>query len=122
MATFEFGPGADVKSGTAGDDHIYGGGGDDCGFAGCIGRDNDWRTGWTVGGGLEYAFTNNITAKIEGLYVNLEDDDRRSRDYVGTVVQANGNVTDIEIAGAGRRNKDDFAVIRAGLNFKFGSW
>ena len=90
--------------------------------SGCIGRDNDWRTGWTVGGGLEYAFTNNITAKIEGLYVNLEDDDRRSRNYVGTVVQANGTVTDIEITGAGRRNKDDFAVVRAGLNFKFGSW
>ena len=28
--------------------------------------------GWTVGGGLEYAFTNNWTAKIEGLYVNID--------------------------------------------------
>jgi outer membrane immunogenic protein len=32
----------------------------------------DDATGWTVGGGVEYAFTNNLSAKIEGLYVNLE--------------------------------------------------
>src|SRR5215211_1928236 len=35
----------------------------------------DDATGWTVGGGLEYAFTNNLSAKIEGLYVNLDNDD-----------------------------------------------
>jgi opacity protein-like surface antigen len=36
--------------------------------------DNWWggensSTGWTLGGGVEYAFTNNWMAKIEGLYV-----------------------------------------------------
>jgi outer membrane immunogenic protein len=43
-------------------------GGDEfCGrlFNGCSGGD-DTRFGYTVGGGLEYAFTNNVTAKIEG--------------------------------------------------------
>ena len=35
----------------------------------------DDATGWTLGGGLEYAFTNNLSAKIEGLYVNLDQDD-----------------------------------------------
>src|SRR3712207_5390474 len=35
----------------------------------------DDANGWTVGGGVEYAFTNNLSAKIEGLYVNLEHDD-----------------------------------------------
>ena len=34
------------------------------------------NVGWTIGGGLEYAFTNNWTVKLEGLYVNLEEDDR----------------------------------------------
>jgi len=29
------------------------------------------RTGWTLGGGAEYAFTGNITARIEGLYYDL---------------------------------------------------
>lgn len=28
-------------------------------------------TGWTVGGGLEYAFTNNWTVRVEALYVDL---------------------------------------------------
>lgn len=37
------------------------------------GSNSDTRAGWTVGGGLEYAFTNNWTAKIEGLYYDLGD-------------------------------------------------
>jgi opacity protein-like surface antigen len=35
------------------------------------GGDNS-ATGWTIGGGVEYAFTNNWTAKIEGLYIDLD--------------------------------------------------
>jgi outer membrane immunogenic protein len=59
----------------------------------------DDATGWTVGGGVEYAFTNNLSAKIEGLYVNLEDDD--------------------SVFG----NRDaEFGVIRAGLNFRFNTF
>ena len=56
--------------------------------------------GWTVGGGVEYAFTNNLSAKIEGLYVNLEGDD----DFPGF------------------DNETDFGVVRAGLNFRFGTY
>jgi outer membrane immunogenic protein len=60
----------------------------------------DDASGWTVGGGLEYAFTNNLSAKIEGLYVNLDQDD---------------NFLDI--------NDDaEFGVVRAGLNFRFGTY
>ena len=59
----------------------------------------DDATGWTVGGGVEYAFTNNLSAKIEGLYVNFEEDD---------------------IAGFEMEN--DFGVVRAGLNFRFGTY
>ena len=61
----------------------------------------DDATGWTVGGGLEYAFTNNLSAKIEGLYVNLDQDD-------------NGIFT-ID-------NDAEFGVVRAGLNFRFGTY
>ena len=32
---------------------------------------SDWRTGWTAGAGIEYAFTNNWTVRVEGLYVDL---------------------------------------------------
>ena len=61
----------------------------------------DDATGWTVGGGLEYAFTNNLSAKIEGLYVNLDQDD-------------NGFFA-ID-------NDAEFGVVRAGLNFRFGTY
>jgi outer membrane immunogenic protein len=57
----------------------------------------DDATGWTVGGGLEYAFTNNLSAKIEGLYVNLEQDN----DFF---------------------DETEFGVVRAGLNFRFGAY
>ena len=32
------------------------------------------NVGWTLGGGVEYAFTNNWTAKIEGLYVDTGEE------------------------------------------------
>ncbi len=64
----------------------------------------DNRNGWVVGGGLEYAFTNNLSAKIEGLYVNLESDD-------------------VVLGGTTYRTGDtDFGVVRAGLNFRFNTF
>ncbi|QFU15652.1 outer membrane protein [Microvirga thermotolerans] len=65
-------------------------------------RDDNTNGGWTVGGGVEYAVTNNISAKVEGLYVNL---DTRSN-YVGGT------------AGSVRRDTE-FGVLRAGVNYKF---
>ncbi|WP_262271604.1 outer membrane protein, partial [Microvirga yunnanensis] len=61
----------------------------------------DDATGWTVGGGLEYAFTNNLSAKVEGLYVNLDQD--------------NNSIFNID-------NDAEFGVVRAGLNFRFGTY
>jgi outer membrane immunogenic protein len=64
---------------------------------------DDVNVGWTLGGGLEYAFTDNLTAKVEGLYVNLESD--------------NNNFALVD------NNKEtEFGVVRAGLNFKFGTY
>ncbi|MBM6579906.1 porin family protein [Microvirga sp. BT689] len=62
----------------------------------------DDATGWTVGGGVEYAFTNNLSAKIEGLYVSLDGDD--------------------DDLFPGFDNETDFGVVRAGLNFRFGTY
>ncbi|WP_439497706.1 outer membrane protein [Bosea sp. (in: a-proteobacteria)] len=58
--------------------------------------------GWTLGGGLEYAFTNNLTAKIEYLYVDL---DKESFNVPGGTFNANVETK--------------FSVVRAGLNYKF---
>jgi len=70
---------------------------------GYYGGGSSTNTGWTVGGGVEYAFTNNLTAKVEGLYVNL---DSGHNDYLGY----------------GNRNNSEFGVVRAGLNYKFNSY
>ncbi|MBM6595809.1 outer membrane protein [Microvirga pudoricolor] len=66
-------------------------------------RGSDANGGWTIGGGVEYAFTNNLTAKVEGLYVNLDTKNTGGLYYTG-----NGNT--------------EFGVVRAGLNFKFGTY
>jgi len=73
------------------------------GLAYYYGSDNGTSTGWTLGGGVEYAFTNNLTAKVEGLYVNLDT----KNNYYGYY---------------GDRNNAEFGVIRAGLNYKFSSY
>jgi outer membrane immunogenic protein len=69
------------------------------------GSGNNTNTGWVVGGGVEYAFTNNLTAKLEGLYVNL---DSNSNNNFGAFTTNN--------------NKAEFGVVRAGLNYKFSSY
>ena len=74
------------------------------------GESDSTNTGWTLGGGLEYAFTNNLTAKIEGLYVNLDSGDRAIPGAVGLGL------------GVADSSDVEFAVVRAGLNFKFGTY
>jgi len=41
------------------------------------GSHRERQTGWTVGGGLEWAFTNNLSLKAEYLFIDLEDTDVR---------------------------------------------
>ncbi len=62
-----------------------------------IGSQSSWRSAGVIGGGLEYAFTNNISAKVEYLYAPFAG----KSEPVGT--------------------KDDLSLslIRAGLNYKF---
>ncbi|MFD2252746.1 outer membrane protein, partial [Pseudochelatococcus lubricantis] len=69
-------------------------------------QDDDTRTGWTLGAGVEYAFTDNITARVEGLYVNLGKEDRNF--FAPTIYN--------------KRKDTEFGVIRAGLNYKFNTF
>ncbi|MDB5510938.1 MAG: porin [Enterovirga sp.] len=71
------------------------------------------RTGWTGGGGVEYAFTPNVTAKIEALYVNL---DANNTGFIGTIAGVPVTVAN------NRRFDNEFVVVRAGLNYKFNSF
>ena len=64
-----------------------------------------------AGGGIEYAFTPNVTARIEAPYVDLgrsvgaTSTDPRS----GAMIQTGGS-------------DDRFGVVRAGINYKFSSF
>ncbi|UIY43605.1 outer membrane protein [Methylobacterium radiotolerans] len=104
----------------------YGSGSADRSFGGYAGNDS-FRTGYAVGGGIEYALptdsflnffrSNAVTLKVEGLYVNL---DRNTRNQGAFVINAANNFP-VVYNNIGRRD-DEFAVIRAGLNYKFGSY
>ena len=65
---------------------------------------SDTLTGWTVGGGIEYAFLGNWTAKVEYLYVDLG---KFNCGASCTPALATSNV--------------DFTenIVRAGINYKF---
>jgi outer membrane immunogenic protein len=80
-------------------------------------NDNWWggdnsNTGWTIGGGVEYAFTNNWTAKIEGLYVNLDNGS-----HTETVAYTSGGVPAVATVSSG--SSQGGGVVRVGVNYKF---
>ncbi|ACL58244.1 outer membrane protein [Methylobacterium nodulans] len=96
---------------------------------------DDFQTGWTAGGGVEYALptdsflnffkSNAVTVKVEGLYVNLERERNRSGAFAvnnaGTLITtASPGV--VVVSGANLRRDTEFAVVRAGLNYKFGTY
>ena len=103
----------------------YGSGQEDQNFARVgLGNRDEFRTGWTAGGGVEYALPTDsflnffrssaVTLKVEGLYVSLD----RSRNGTGALYVPAANL--VYLAGGARTT--DFAVVRAGLNYKFGSY
>jgi outer membrane immunogenic protein len=62
-------------------------------------------TGWTVGAGLEYAMTSNITAKVEYLYADLG-----SKDLDPHAFDANNLL---------RADLSSLQTVKFGLNYKF---
>lgn len=68
---------------------------------------SDTRTGWTAGGGGEYAFTDWLTGFVE---YDFYDFGTNTENFSGT----NGTF--------GLRVKETKSVAKAGLNIKFGAW
>ncbi len=74
------------------------------------GKRSSTRTGWTLGAGLEYAITDNVTLKGEYAYVDLG-----SKTY-----QFRENIRDkANIYYTSARDSASFHVIRAGVNYRF---
>jgi outer membrane immunogenic protein len=69
--------------------------------------DSQWVYGWTAGGGLEHAFTQNFSGRIEYLYVNLDDSDYSITDTGLVTFDATQSFNDIH-------------MVRAGLTYNFG--
>jgi outer membrane immunogenic protein len=100
-------------------------------FQNFAGRRNDFLTGWTVGGGVEYALPTDswlnffrssaVTVKVEGLYVNLDQGRGTGLPLVGAAISPVGVLPVFSLANV-RRDENAFAVVRAGLNYKFGSY
>ncbi|KQT16536.1 hypothetical protein ASG40_17730, partial [Methylobacterium sp. Leaf399] len=105
----------------------YGAGSNERSFGGFRGND-DFRTGYAAGGGIEYALPTDsflnffkssaVTLKVEGLYVNLENNNRNAGVYA---FDTNG-VTYRQPGFSNRSNGTEFVAVRAGLNYKFGSY
>jgi outer membrane immunogenic protein len=83
------------------------------------------NTGWTVGGGVEWAMPVNwfgssaVTLGLEGLWVSIDQDDDSIRP-TGTFTPAGGVPVDVFLPQ--NNDEQDFFVARAKLNFKFGTY
>jgi outer membrane immunogenic protein len=72
------------------------------------GSSSGTRAGWTLGGGVEYAFTNNWTAKLEGLCFDMG-----KQSYTAFPLAANAPFVvnhSSDLTGG---------IVRVGLNYKF---
>ncbi len=74
-------------------------------------RSDNIRTGWALGGGAEYAFSRNWSAKLEYQYVNLG-----AERMTGGVFTPAGVATGATVSS---RHENKFHTVKAGLNYRF---
>ena len=80
--------------------------GNTLGFSGTILNASTTSTGWTAGAGVEWAFAQNWTAKVEYLYVAANVSQATAPiPLIGGTLTESGNIHD--------------SLIRAGINFKY---
>jgi outer membrane immunogenic protein len=76
-------------------------------LAGTGGNGNN--IGWTLGAGMEYAFTNSMSFKVEYLHVDMGSNSRTFATVAPAPIASTITV----------RNENKFDVVRAGVNFRF---
>src|SRR3984885_14693759 len=76
------------------------------------GNPSSSRVGWTIGGGAEYAITNNITIKGEYLYADLGSSKFTTTENVAAATFFPGVVASGKIGW-------NASIFRAGVNYKF---
>jgi outer membrane immunogenic protein len=81
-------------------------------LAGLSATVSDTRTGWTLGGGGEYAFTDWLTGFVEYDYYGFGT---KTESFAGNL----GGGLPVALAVSVKETK---SVAKAGLNFKFGGW
>jgi outer membrane immunogenic protein len=77
--------------------------------AGVLPFSSSTQTGWTAGGGVEFAFTPNLTGKVEYLYVDLGSQSCAVANCAGGTF-ATPAVTTVPLTEN---------IVRAGINYKF---
>jgi len=84
-----------------------------------LGSSSRTATGWTGGGGFEYALSSNISLKAEYLYVRLGSGD--AVDVVAVSTSAVGAPGGLKPASfTAHYSGASFQVFRAGINYRFG--
>jgi outer membrane immunogenic protein len=78
------------------------------------GTNSATRTGWAAGGGVEYAFTDNISLKAEYLYYDLGSSTFTAAG--NAAVRATAALDGVDYVG---RSDTKGSLVRAGLNYRF---
>jgi outer membrane immunogenic protein len=81
------------------------------GVIGTFNANSSHDVGWTVGGGLEYAFSDNLSAKVEYLYLDFGNVTANA-----LVVGGVGGMTDASVTVTSHLTVN---IVRVGLNYKF---
>jgi len=87
------------------------------GYTGSVGSFSDTRVGWTVGGGLEWMFMPNWSAKAEYLYYDLGDYNFNAGGQTNVAGALSGNFFFQNNTQAQTRYNGH--IVRAGVNYHF---
>jgi outer membrane immunogenic protein len=77
-----------------------------------FGRRDDFRTGYVAGGGIEYAFTPNLTGRVEAQYVSL--DRAQTQTFIGASLATRCSSPITVVA-----RTTTSSWVRAGVSYKF---